>query len=66
MSEPASEKFRSIYQAIEHSDLKQKQALAYCAELSLIRAMPEFRLTVGKKKDTRIGTLPTLVTIERV
>ena len=61
-----SEKQWMIRRALEFSDLDSKQALAYCAELSLINAMPGFRVAIDKYEKTQFGALPVIVTIDRV
>ena len=62
---PEYNQMHKIAQAIEYRDLNRNQALAYCIELSIINAMPEYHLTAERYTETCMGRLPTLVTIER-
>ncbi|MFA6328490.1 MAG: methyltransferase domain-containing protein [Candidatus Micrarchaeia archaeon] len=60
------DKARSIARALSYHDINCLTALAYCAELSIINAMPEYRLTVEKYAGELLGELPEIITIERV
>jgi len=62
---PEYNKMHRIVQAIEYRDLNRNQALAYCMELSIINAMPEYHLTMERYSETCMGRLPMLVTIEK-